>query len=33
MSEVSLKVESRKQIGKESAKKLRRDGKTPGIYY
>jgi large subunit ribosomal protein L25 len=33
MSEVSLKVESRKQIGKESAKKLRRAGKTPGIYY
>jgi large subunit ribosomal protein L25 len=33
MSEVSLKVESRKQIGKESAKRLRREGKTPGIYY
>lgn len=33
MSELVLNVEARKELGKQSAKKLRRDGRIPGIYY
>lgn len=33
MSEVKLQVEKRETRGKEAAKKLRREGKIPGIYY
>ena len=33
MSEVVLNIEKRGEIGKQAAKRLRRSGKTPGIYY
>jgi large subunit ribosomal protein L25 len=33
MSELNLSLETRKITGKEFAKKLRKDGKIPGIYY
>ena len=33
MSEVVLNIEKRSEIGKQAAKRLRRSGKTPGIYY
>lgn len=33
MSELKLALETRKATGKEIAKKLRREGKIPGIYY